>query len=418
MYDLKNGQKVALTATLVTIVLASAKGVVGTLACSSALIADAVHSGADILAIFASWLGLTLAKKGPVKKFPYGLYKVETLAALFVSGIIIYLAIVLFLEGWEKFYVVPHIEMPLFAFAVVVFSAVISLILASWEIKVGREINSQSLIANGDECKADFIASIVVFFAILCSHYEIKYVESILTILLSIFVFWIGAKNGYVSLLGLLDISPDIQMERKIRELILSIPEAKGVDNIKLRKAGPVLFGGANLKLSKSIDINRGHDISHKVIHRIKTEFKNIEHFSLHVEPYIPDSLTIMVPLDTNSEINSKISKHFGRAKYFAFILLNKNKTDLITIEENHSCKEPIRVSLGVVNEFVQKKCPDILITKEVGEIGFHVLRDINVDIYHTNDKSLKQAIDNFVSGKLEKIDMPTHKCENKNISH
>ena len=69
------------------------------------------------------------------------------------------------------------------------------------------------------------------------------------------------------------------------------------------------------------------------------------------------------------------------------------------------------------MNEFVQKKCPDILITKEVGEIPFHVLRDINVDIYHTNDNSLKHGIDNFVSGKLEKIDMPTHKCENKNIS-
>jgi cation diffusion facilitator family transporter len=189
MFDLQKGQRVALTATLITIVLALAKGIIGKIADSSALIADAVHSGTDILAIFASWLGLTLAKKKPGDKFPYGLYKAETLAALFVSGIIIYLSIILFLEGREKYYVVPQIEMPLFAFGIVGISAVVSLILYYWENRIGHELNSQSLIANSDECKADFVASVLVFFAVLCSHYKIMYVESLLTIVLSIFLF-------------------------------------------------------------------------------------------------------------------------------------------------------------------------------------------------------------------------------------
>ena len=77
--QLKKGQKMALLATVITILLAVLKGVVGYFFNSDVLIADAFHSGADAIAIFASAFGLWLASRGKSKRFPSVFLKLKHL---------------------------------------------------------------------------------------------------------------------------------------------------------------------------------------------------------------------------------------------------------------------------------------------------------------------------------------------------
>ena len=175
MINLKKGQRVALYATFITLILALSKFSVGMITGSTALIADAVHSGADAMVIFAAWLGLFLASKKANQKFPYGLYKTETFAAFIVSGFIIFAGINLFVEGFKKLYSVPEIQVPFLAMGTASISAVVSFILYRWEKRIGKEINSQSLIANSDESRMDVFSSFLVFFAVLGSYLKIQY---------------------------------------------------------------------------------------------------------------------------------------------------------------------------------------------------------------------------------------------------
>lgn len=416
MIDLKKGQKVAFYASLITISLVIIKIIVGKIAGSTALLADAVHSGADVLVIFAAWLGLFLARKKDSKKFPYGLYKAETFAAFAVSGFIIYAAVMLFMEGLRNLNKTPEIDVPFLAMGTAIFSAFISIILSVWEKKVGVEINSQSLIANSDESKMDFFSSFLVFFAVLGSYFEVLYIESILTLCLSLLIFWVGIKNGYISLLGLLDVSPDVKLEKDVRKLVISMPEVKDIEDIKLRQAGPVLFGESRLKLSKSIDINRGHEISHKVRRKVKSEFPQIEAFNIHIEPYQEKNYVIMIPIKNKNGMNSSISRHFGKADYFAFVKIENNRFELEYIKENPFKEKKVRASLAVVEKFVKNKSPDILITKEIGQIGFHTIRDYFVDIYMAEGENIKDIVDNFIQEKLKKLEKPTHKSDDKII--
>jgi divalent metal cation (Fe/Co/Zn/Cd) transporter len=62
---------------------------------SEVLIADAFHSGADLLVIFTSWFGLWLASRKKTQKSPYGLYKAETLVTLIVEALIAWAGILL-----------------------------------------------------------------------------------------------------------------------------------------------------------------------------------------------------------------------------------------------------------------------------------------------------------------------------------
>jgi cation diffusion facilitator family transporter len=99
--ELKKGQRVAFIASFVTLVLAVMKGAIGYLFDSKILIADAFHSGADLLAIFASWFGLWMASKKKSARFPYGLYKAETLVSFIIGALIAWAGIELLKEGYH-----------------------------------------------------------------------------------------------------------------------------------------------------------------------------------------------------------------------------------------------------------------------------------------------------------------------------
>ena len=107
---LKQGQRTAFIAAFVTLLLAVLKAVVGYLFDSNVLIADAFHSGADLLAIFASGFGLWLASKRKTAKFPYGLYKAETMISLLIGAGIIWAGVEILRDGYHKLFLLTSIQ--------------------------------------------------------------------------------------------------------------------------------------------------------------------------------------------------------------------------------------------------------------------------------------------------------------------
>lgn len=99
---LKKGQKVAIAATFAVFLLAVIKFVVGYRFRSSILVADAYHSGIDVLTVFASWFGLWIAAGKKSKRFPYGLYKAETFVTLVIGGLIAWTGVENLLDGYHK----------------------------------------------------------------------------------------------------------------------------------------------------------------------------------------------------------------------------------------------------------------------------------------------------------------------------
>ena len=85
IYKLKQGEKTAGISTITIILFALVEALLGVLSGNIILIIDALHNAADSVASFASWFGLKISQRKPTEKFPYGYYKAENLATLFVS---------------------------------------------------------------------------------------------------------------------------------------------------------------------------------------------------------------------------------------------------------------------------------------------------------------------------------------------
>jgi len=406
---LKKGEKTAGIATITLLLLALVEAVIGFLSGAVILIADALHNVTDSLTNFASWFGLKISQKRPTEKFPYGYYKAESLATLLVSGLILYAAFELLLEGYSKIFILSEISMPFQAMCMALVSLIVSYLMAKYMKKVGKEINSQLLIANSQERATHVFSSIIIFAAILLTFYRIPYVEGIITIGFSLLIFKTGIFIVKDSIFALMDVSPSKDIENEVKKIISSIAGVEDFKNLRLRKSGPFVFGEVTVKIRKHINVKRAHEIADSIENKIKREVGEIDSFTIHIEPYESEELKLAIPVETNKGLDSEVSEHFGRANYFIFVTVSKKEEKIKSfyVRNNPYKKKSDKAGYFAAN-FVVKEKIDILITKEIGGISFHTLRDNLVDIYKAKGKNVKEVVNNFIKDKLELLTEPT----------
>jgi len=305
----------------------------------------------------------------PTDKFPYGLYKAETLITFFISLFLFFASYSLFREAIEKIKVFKLIKYPSAAISITVISAIVSFFLSKWQKKVGRKINSSSLEANGEESFADVIISSFVLAGIIFSTFKVKYVEGIGTAGMAVFIFYIAFKFAKISLLTLLDASINPEIEEKIKKVISENKQIKKVERVKLREAGPFYFGEVNIQIDKKADVERGHQIALDAVRRVKEKFPFIEAITIHIEPYRPLLWKIMLPVEKKKEnIENRISTHFARTPFFLIIEMEGKNIKSLKVIENPFRNKKIRTALSVVNDLVNIEKIDAVVVKEIGE--------------------------------------------------
>ncbi|MBU4284362.1 MAG: cation diffusion facilitator family transporter, partial [Nanoarchaeota archaeon] len=382
---LKNGQRTALISSLISFLLAILKGVVGILSNSVVLIADALESATDIASGLAAFFGLRIAQKKPDEKFPYGYYKAENIASLFISMLIIYAAINLLIASYHRLFSVPKINYGYIPLIVVAISAITALLTSNYLKKKGNQLNIQSLIASSKDRLKDFFVSIIIFIVIALKN--IPYIEGIVSILISIVVLRMGILTARDSIFALMDVNPSTEIEKKVKKIIKSISGVEDVKHIRLRSSGPFIFGESHVKVRKYVNVSRAHEISDKIEEKIKKNVKQIESFTIHIEPFKSPKQKIVIPIKQNKGLDSAVIDHFGRADNFIFIDIDNKKIKSFYVKKNPFKEKKVSAGLSAVN-FVIKEKVNLLTTQEMGDISFHTLRDNLVDIYKTKGQT------------------------------
>ncbi len=405
--ELKKGEKAALVSMFISLALAVLKATVGFYSGAIVLVSDALDSASDVITSLAAFLGLKIAGKKPTERFPYGYYKAENLATLIISGFIIYAAVTLLIKGYYRIFILPSLSYPAITLATAAFSGIIALFVSRYLKRKGNEINSESLIANSKDRLKDVFVAAVILVAVLCTYYKVPYIEGIVTIIISLLIFRMGLVIVKDSMFALMDVSPSKEIEKKVEKLLRSISGVENFTDLKLRKAGPFIFGEVKIKIRKYIDVKRAHEIADQIEEQIKQKVKQIEAFSIHVEPYKSTKQKIVIPAKEKKGLSSKVMGQFGRANYFIFVVIKGKKIQKHYIKKNPYKGKKIRAGLAVVNFLVEEKI-DALVTKEIGEIAFHTLRDNLVDVYATEGKTVNQVVNRFINNQLKRLTKPT----------
>lgn len=140
-----------------------------------------------------------------------------------------------------------------------------------------------------------------------------------------------------------------------------------------------------------------------------------IDSFTIHIEPYKARIQKLVIPIRNKDGLNSKIMDHFGRANHFIFVTIKEDQVQPHYIKDNPHKLRKVRAGLSAAHEVLKEKV-DVLITRQIGEISIHDLRDHLVDVYLTRRRIVRNAVDDFIDNKLERLMEPTRKMGTEQV--
>jgi cation diffusion facilitator family transporter len=265
---------------------------------SVALLADTIHNIADAGTAIPLWIAFTLARRPPSRRFTYGYGRVED-----VAGLVIVLTILLsaVLAGYQSINRLLHPQPVEHLWAV----ALASLIgfagnemVALFRIRVGKQINSAALVADGHHARVDGLTSLGVLFSAVGLWLGYSLADPIIGLLITAAILPIVWESGKAVLGRLLDgVDPEVVDE--ITHAINHTQGVRDVTEVRLRWSGHRLHAEVNLAVSPKLSVAEGHAIAVEARHQL-----------LHKLPYLSNVTIHIDPEDLSGEEHHRIKEH------------------------------------------------------------------------------------------------------------
>jgi cation diffusion facilitator family transporter len=266
--------------------LAVLKAVVGLAAGSIALVADAIHSLADLLTSSVVLVGLRIAERPADENHPYGHMRAETLAAVFIAGP---LAISGLVMGWSavRNLGVPRPAPEAAALWTALAAVALKEILYQYKIRVGRRTGSRSVIADAWHHRSDALSSAAVLGGLALTRLDesLWWADPAAALLVCVFVVWAGVSALRGAIGDLMDERPGTMPEDTLRRIIAEHPRVSKVEKILLRRAGLEYSADVHIEVDPELPVREGHEIAHEVIDSIRARMPEVRNVQIHVEP-------------------------------------------------------------------------------------------------------------------------------------
>lgn len=367
--------------TLLNLVIATASG-------SLAVAAEMVHNLVDLIASAAVLAGVKIAEREN-RDFPYGLYKVENVVAVGV-------AILIFFTGYEiaKEALLGESQPATVSgwmLAGVALSAIVPLAFSKYEMRVGRELNSPSLMADAQEYRVHVFSSGVVFLALIGQMVGIpvdRYAALVIVVLI-VKTGWDLLSDG---MRVLLDASLDAETLDQVRSIIEAEPTVTEVRSLVGRNAGRYRFIEAEVVLRVD-DLEKAHAVSERLAAAVRAEVPHVERVQLHYEPQARTHLLYALPL---ADPNGMLSEHFGEAPYFGLVTVRVADGQIERGEVLANPYQDVEKAKGIrVGEWLVGLKADVVLLHEDlhGKGPAYVFRDAGVETRLTQAATLSEAI-------------------------
>ena len=278
----KHALSVTWLGLIANLLMAIAKGFVGIISHSSALIADAGHSFSDLLSDMVTLWAVRMAGIPKDENHPYGHGKFETVGAFFVALMLVFTGIGV---AWHVLNKMNSPEVPgtsalwMAAIAIAVKEALFHL-----TRMVGRRSGSRILLANAWHHRSDAISSVAALVGIAGANWGIPTMDPIAGVLVAGLIVKAGIDIGYESLRELTDEIPE---EEVIIELEKILADVKGVDHyheMRARRMGPHLLVDLHIEVDSMMSISAAHQVAERVRLRILDKIPAVNEVLVHVD--------------------------------------------------------------------------------------------------------------------------------------
>lgn len=251
---------------------------------SIALLSDTIHNFGDAATAVPLWIAFALSRLGTSRRFPFGYGRVEDLAGVAVVLIILSSAVVAGYQAIDRL-LNPQPVGLLWAVAV---AAVVGFAgneaVAVFRIRVGREIGSAALVADGYHARTDGWTSLAVLLGAVGVWLGYPLADPVVGLLIAAAILVIVWQSGKTVFARLLD-GVDPEVLDGLRHVAGHVPGVEDVSEVRARWLGHRLHAEVNVAVSPALSVAQGHTVAREVNHRLLSEMPHLDAAVVHVDP-------------------------------------------------------------------------------------------------------------------------------------
>ncbi|NDV57309.1 cation diffusion facilitator family transporter [Bacteroides sp. 519] len=268
-------------------ILSLSKIIIGLLSGSLAVVGDGIDSATDVIISIVMIFTARIINRPPSRKYVYGYDKAEGIATKILSLVIFYAGVQMFISSVESMLSGETKEMPAtIAIYVTVFSIAGKLLLAWYQYKQGKKVNSSMLTANAINMRNDVLISTGVLVGLIFTFiFKLPILDSVTGLLISIFIIKSAISIFMDSNVELMDGVKDESIYNKIFEAVEKVPGALNPHRVRSRQLGNMYMIALDIEVDGDITVNHAHDIATDVEKSIKQLIENVYDIMVHVEP-------------------------------------------------------------------------------------------------------------------------------------
>lgn len=303
------------------IILAAIKLIAGLLSGSVAVIADAVNNFSDAGSSGVSLLSFKIASKPADRDHPFGHARIEYIASLIVSFLIIHVGLDLLVDSGKGIFnshSLEKLDIKLLTIIILSISIVMKLWLALFYSAVAKKINSSVIKAASADSLSDSVSTAAVLASSIVVYYtDIVILDSIVGLLVSILIVYAGGKILLETSNSILGEAPVDATVKNIEAIVAEYPEIIGLHDMLVHNYGPNHYiASFHAEVNGEDNIYELHDTIDNIEKRIHSEL-NIQ-CTIHLDPVAVNDPEVqrLKEIATNcaKKIDASITLHDFRA--------------------------------------------------------------------------------------------------------
>lgn len=266
------------------VLLFSVKLTIGLILSSLAVTADAFNNLSDAASSIISFIGVKMAGKPADAEHPFGHGRIEYIAALIVSFLVIEVGFTFFKSSISKILHPEAISFDLVPFVILILSILVKLWMAFFNNKLGKRIDSKVMLATAADSLGDVITTSATVLSIIICHFTSINVDAIAGLIVSAIVIWSGISIAKDTLEPLIGERVPAELYQKITDIVESYDGIVGTHDLIVHNYGPNR-SMATIHAEVPNDINI--DVSHEIIDKIERDVKKDLNILLviHMDP-------------------------------------------------------------------------------------------------------------------------------------
>ena len=280
-------RKLSRVGILGNVLLASFKLFAGIIGKSGAMVSDAVHSLSDVFATVVAYFGVLLSRQEEDARHPYGHERLECVASLVLGLILAGTGIGIGYTGIRNlFFEKEALEIPtMLPLIAAVVSIVVKESMFWYTMYYAKKMDSSAFKADAWHHRSDAISSVGSFVGIGLAKLGFPFMDPVASLIICILILKVAYDIIKDAIAKMLDTSCGEDFEQKLRSFILEQPGVEQIDLLHTRQFGNKIYMDLEIAVNRDISLVDAHAIAERVHQNIETNYPNVKHVMIHVNP-------------------------------------------------------------------------------------------------------------------------------------